>query len=692
MTVATLIRTPGEITADWLGAVLGRSDLELLGTERIGTGQISQSHRVAFQGAGSAPETVVVKLASDDAMSRATGVGLGAYMREIAFYRNLAARIGGPLAHCRLAEYDVADGWFTLVLDDVLGAVAGDQIAGCTTEQARIALVALARIHAPVLGDLALGTADFLNQPNPLNQALLTQLLPGFLERYGDRIETDHAELCKRFVMSADAWVADQRPPLGLVHGDYRLDNLLFGDNRCPVVDWQTVGWGPAMSDVSYFIGGGLSVDQRRAHEQALVQLYHRELLNNGVQGFAWDQCWDGYRRQVFHGIVMTIAASMIVERTPRGDQMFMAWLARNAQQALDLDAAALLPAPNTGRPPALRPDPRDEGRHDPGPEALWNESWYFDAVSDSGDLGLYVRLGRLPNQDVCLYTACVCGPGRPSIMLVDAAAPLPAPEDETAGDRDRGAARRAALRGRTAALPGDGRRHCGRLIRTRRRRCVVRRASRSRSPSSWCGRPTVSRTPGANRPGMRFRAACPAPCASEPSSSHSPARASATIRGARATGGPWTGCGARSTSMTAPTPTPSASRRCPGTASATSSGAADSSKSSRWTPARTSTRDGLVTHARIVSGPGELAIDVQPIASARCASRLPTDGSRCSRARCAAYTPPTAAAAVGGWSGTAYSDKPQLQMRACRACSADWREGDVVAGESDVQRSDGIE
>ena len=41
------------------------------------------------------------------------------------------------------------------------------------------------------------------------------------------------------------------------------------------------------------------------------------------------------------------------------------------------------------------------------------------------------MRLGRLPNQDVCLYTACICGPERPSIMLVDAAAPLPAADDD---------------------------------------------------------------------------------------------------------------------------------------------------------------------------------------------------------------------------------------------------------------------
>jgi hypothetical protein len=55
----------------------------------------------------------------------------------------------------------------------------------------------------------------------------------------------------------------------------------------------------------------------------------------------------------------------------------------------------------------------------------------YFDAVSDDESLGVYVRLGRLPNQNSSLYTVCVCGPGRPSVMLVDAAAPLPAADDD---------------------------------------------------------------------------------------------------------------------------------------------------------------------------------------------------------------------------------------------------------------------
>lgn len=431
MPVSSLIRGPEEISSAWLDAVLGAGGHELLGSERIGTGQMSQNHRVRFRGPDGAETTLVVKLASDDPMSRATGVGMGAYHREIAFYRELAERIGGPLAACRLAEYHAADGWFTLVLDDVAGAVQGDQIAGCDLAQARIAVETLARVHAPVLGDLAVGTAEFLNQPNPLDQALLTQLLPGFLDRYGERISEEHAELCRRFVASLDAWAADRRPPLGLVHGDYRLDNLLFADDRAVVVDWQTVSWGPAMLDVSYFIGGCLDAETRRADERELLGAYHDALADLGVRGLSFEQCFEEYRRLSFHGLLMTIAASMVVVRTERGDEMFMSWFERNAQQAVDLEAVELLPGPRSGRLPALRPEPADEGRHEPGPEALWNESWYFDGVSDDGKLGVYVRLGRLPNQGVALYTACVCGPGRPSVMLVDPAAPLPDAADE---------------------------------------------------------------------------------------------------------------------------------------------------------------------------------------------------------------------------------------------------------------------
>lgn len=67
-----------------------------------------------------------------------------------------------------------------------------------------------------------------------------------------------------------------------------------------------------------------------------------------------------------------------------------------------------------------------DEGRHAPGPEPLWNESWYFDWSQPDGSLGGYVRLGLYPNLGVAWYWACLVGDGRPLVTVIDHEVPMP--------------------------------------------------------------------------------------------------------------------------------------------------------------------------------------------------------------------------------------------------------------------------
>lgn len=49
-------------------------------------------------------------------------------------------------------------------------------------------------------------------------------------------------------------------------------------------------------------------------------------------------------RKQTFFGVMMAVVSPMLVQRTERGDDMFMAVFARHCAQVLDLDALALLP------------------------------------------------------------------------------------------------------------------------------------------------------------------------------------------------------------------------------------------------------------------------------------------------------------------------------------------------------------
>ncbi|MHB1582819.1 MAG: DUF7064 domain-containing protein [Acidimicrobiales bacterium] len=76
--------------------------------------------------------------------------------------------------------------------------------------------------------------------------------------------------------------------------------------------------------------------------------------------------------------------------------------------------------------PAAHAVDPSDEGRHDPGPEELWNESHYADFVTDDGTRGGYVRLGLSPNLGVSWWTVMLVGPDHPTLSWTDYRLPVP--------------------------------------------------------------------------------------------------------------------------------------------------------------------------------------------------------------------------------------------------------------------------
>ncbi|MEY2461517.1 MAG: hypothetical protein QOG30_3347 [Acidimicrobiaceae bacterium] len=350
MSTTFIPTTPAAITPEWLSDALGAS-VASVEKEMVGTGQMGDSVRLTLTYDGApGPTSVVAKLPALDPTSRATAAAVRSYWIEVSFYRELAPELPVRAPGCHVALHDELSDDFILLLEDLAPARQGDQLAGCSVDQAAIAVAELPKLHAPKWGDPALEALPWLHRNSVdsvvMTTMLVTGLYDGFRTRYTERLDPDVFELCERFIPRLASYLTERPGPWTDAHGDYRLDNLLFGTDAggppVAVVDWQTVAHGPGVADLSYFIGAGLLPDDRRAHEDDLVRAYHGALTAAGVE-LAWDDCWQQYRRHTFAGLMMAVAASMLVEQTERGDDMFMAMANRHGRHALDLDAEALI-------------------------------------------------------------------------------------------------------------------------------------------------------------------------------------------------------------------------------------------------------------------------------------------------------------------------------------------------------------
>lgn len=361
MTGDEAIPTLEEVTAGWLSEVLraaGHADAEVTGFhhEPIGTGQFGNCVRFSLSYARPQPgypATIVGKFPSADPMTRDMAVRVRAYSREVGFYNLLRSRLTIPTPRCYHAAVEGHGPEFVLLLEDMHPATQGDQIAGCDPSLARDVVLELVGLHGPTWQDASLTDAEWLNFRDPVEvhnaiHAFFQSVLPDFLDRYRLELSAEQKDMFQRL---ADAPSFPISPPLDevfcAIHQDYRLDNLLFDTTRAPTaittVDWQSLAVGHPLSDVSYFLGGNLRIEDRRATEERIVRDYHAALCDFGIVDLSWSECWEAYRRASFFGLVTAVFASMGVERTERGDELIGTMARRHATHALDLGAEEFL-------------------------------------------------------------------------------------------------------------------------------------------------------------------------------------------------------------------------------------------------------------------------------------------------------------------------------------------------------------
>ena len=330
----------GELTADWLtdslrtGGVITDARVESFESETLGDGAgfIGDLARVTLTydaQEGGVPRTLIAKFPTAVEENRASGELFGLYDREIRFYNELAQDVPlrKPVRYFSAMDREQTGTGvvksvlrrlppnlvlkllprlskrakprrYVVLIEDMAPARVGDQVAGCSVEDATLALREVATLHARFWNDPRIADIEWidpLNQDVKLVQAMYAEALGPFRRQLGNQLPQRAHEISD--------WLLDNgielinrlsADPFTLIHGDFRPDNLFFGDGKTDypvaVIDWQSPTRGSPLYDVAYLISWGVNAEDHDAIP-ALLRGYHETLLEHGVAGYSFEQC-----------------------------------------------------------------------------------------------------------------------------------------------------------------------------------------------------------------------------------------------------------------------------------------------------------------------------------------------------------------------------------------------------------------
>jgi Ecdysteroid kinase-like family len=160
MPATTLPLAPEDVTPVWLtrqlrerGHIPATASITSVTPSVVGegvgfVGLVARLSLTYDQPVAGAPATMIGKFPAPDPGSRKVADLYGLYEREVRFYQDLAETAGIDAPKCYFAAYDPEAGQSLVLLEELTAGAFGDQVGGCSIDDARQALLAAADFHA----------------------------------------------------------------------------------------------------------------------------------------------------------------------------------------------------------------------------------------------------------------------------------------------------------------------------------------------------------------------------------------------------------------------------------------------------------------------------------------------------------------------------------------------------------------
>lgn len=279
------------LTPEWLSAALGiRYPGIRVTSVKPGPviSRVSTNARFTIECEGGLPEGLSPHLCAKGYFGETGRQYRSAGTSEALFYRDLVDSIPVRTLRPVYADVDPATGHGVVLTEDVAvhGATFLDGREPYSAEQAAASLEQYAILHGSTWNSAAVRAAEWLG-PRIASSGMtrgVKEIRGNFDGPIGAGVP-DPARQPERLMeafMAIPAYT-EQIDHWSLLLGDAHIGNLIMDAAGRPwLVDWQLVQRGPWFLDVGYHIASALTVEDRRRHEQALVERYLGRLVEAG--------------------------------------------------------------------------------------------------------------------------------------------------------------------------------------------------------------------------------------------------------------------------------------------------------------------------------------------------------------------------------------------------------------------------
>jgi aminoglycoside phosphotransferase (APT) family kinase protein len=347
MSLQQLPQSADSLDDSWISRALDTS-VQVIKRESVGVGQAfaCRLYRLTLDGPPGTPGSVLVKMPIEGD-TRAMLDTIGAYTREIEFYREIAPHLPVRTPRIYSAEQATDSTDFLLVMEDLTDeCMQIDLHEGFTRSQAEAAIDGLTQFHAWSWGKQQLlqrHSAKFWPTSSGEGRTLQQQYGQLFSHVWGLRrdalvelLPPSAVWISDRFVELQPRMIDALATPTCITHGELRSDNLFFDAVGKPVfIDFQAVGQECGIRELQYLLCTSMLPERLAGIEDAFIQRYC-----DGLADYEPSQAREQYRWAAAYNLLWPIIANVRWEASDQHGRDRLDDMARRLGAAVDRHAS----------------------------------------------------------------------------------------------------------------------------------------------------------------------------------------------------------------------------------------------------------------------------------------------------------------------------------------------------------------